>query len=139
MLARRELSEMQVRRRLRRSYLPDHIDSAVARLRGEGAIDDGRTARAIARTAVSTRGHGKRRVRLQVDAAGIDRAIASAAVDEVFNEIDVNALLQAAVTRRLRGETIKNERDLARVFRYLVSQGFDADRVMDALRAVRAT
>ena len=139
MLARRELSEMQVRSRLtRRSYLQDHIDAAVARLRGEGAIDDGRTARAIARTAVSTRGHGKRRVRMQVDAAGIERAIASAAVDEVFNEIDVNALLQAAVTRRLRGRTgIADDREAARLFRYLIGQGFDADRVMEALRRVR--
>ena len=140
MLARRELSEMQVRSRLkRREYEADLIEAAVMRLREERAIDDARTARAIARTAVSTRGHGKRRVRMQVDAAGIDQAIATAAVEEVFKEIDINALLQAAVTRRLRGGPIKDERDLARLFRYLVSQGFDADRVMDALRAVRAT
>ena len=138
MLARRELSEMQVRRRLRRSYAPDDIDVAVKRLRGEGAIDDGRTARAIARTAVSTRGHGKRRVRMQVDAAGIDRAIASAAVDEVFNEIDMNALLQAAVTRRLRGRAgVADDREAARLFRYLIGQGFDADRVAEALRQMR--
>jgi regulatory protein len=139
MLARRELSEMQVRSRLRRrEYEADHIEAAVMRLRQERAIDDARTARAIARTAVSTRGHGKRRVRMQVDAAGIDQAIASAAVEEVFNEIDVNALLQAAVTKRLRGRAaIADEREAARLFRYLIGQGFDADRVAETLRKMR--
>ena len=139
MLARRELSEMQVRTRLtRREYPREHIDAALVRLREERAIDDARTARAIARTAVSTRGHGKRRVRMQMEAAGIDQAIASAAVDEVFNEIDVNALLQAAVTRRLRGRPgVTDAREAARLFRYLIGQGFEADRVMEALRKVR--
>jgi regulatory protein len=139
MLARRELSEMQVRTRLtRREYTADQIDSAVMRLRQERAIDDARTARAIARTAVSLRGHGKRRVRRQVDAAGIDQAIASAAVDEVFSEIDANALLQAALARRLRGRAaVANEREAARLWRYLIGQGFDADRVAAALRKLR--
>src|SRR5688572_20778440 len=89
MLARRELSEMQVRTRLeRRGYDVCDIDTAIARLRSERAIDDTRTARAIVRTAVSVRGHGKRRARMQVDAAGIDGAVAAAAVDEVFRDID---------------------------------------------------
>ena len=139
MLARRELSEMQVRTRLaRREYDPGHIDTAVARLRGEGAIDDNRTARAIARTAVSIHGRGKRRVRMQVDAAGIDRSVAAAAVDEVFDAIDTTALLQAAVARRLRGRVrLEDERERARLFRYLVGQGFEADRIMEALRALK--
>ncbi len=137
MLARRELSEMQVRTRLaRREYEQDHIEAAVARLRGEGAIDDRRTARAIARTAASIRGQGKRRARMQVDAAGIDRAIASAAVDEVFSEIDGQALLQAALAKRLRGGAdLGTAREKARLFRYLVGRGFEPDRVLEALRA----
>ena len=139
MLARRELSEMQVRTRLaRREHDPADIDTAVARLRGEGAIDDSRTARAIARTAVSVRGHGKRRARLQVDAAGIDRSIASAAVDEVFREIDGPALLQAALVKRLRGRTaIADDRERTRLFRYLLGQGFEPDRILEALRALK--
>jgi regulatory protein len=141
MLARRELSEMQVRTRLaRREYDPEHIDTAVARLRGEGAIDDRRTARAIARTAVSVRGLGKRRARMQVDAAGIERSIAATAVDEVFSEVDGNALLQAALARRLRGRaTVADRSEVARLFRYLVARGFEADRVREALRALKCS
>ena len=136
MLAARELSEAQVRSRLaRREYQEDHIDAAVTRLRTEGAIDDTRTARAIARTAASVRGQGKRRARSRVDAAGIDRAIAARAVDEIFADIDADALLRAALARRLRGRTeIAGQSEKARLFRYLVRQGFEADRVMQALR-----
>jgi regulatory protein len=139
MLARRELSEMQVRTRLeRREHDSNDIDTAVARLRSEGAIDDTRTARAIARTAVSVRGQGKRRARMQVDAAGIDRAVASAAVDEVFREIDGQALLQAALAKRLRGRTaIADNRERMRLFRYLLAQGFEPDRISEALRALK--
>jgi regulatory protein len=138
MLGRRELSERQVRTRLvRREYDVADIDSAVARLRSEGAIDDTRTARAIARTAVSVRGHGKRRARMQVDAAGIDRSVASAAVDEVFRDIDAQSLLQAALARRLRGRAaIADNRERMRLFRYLLGQGFEPDRISEALRAL---
>jgi regulatory protein len=138
MLAVRELSESQVRLRLaRREHHPDHIEAAVARLRAEGAIDDARTARAIARSTASIRGQGKRRARLRVDAAGIDRTTAAAAVDDVFGEVDTGALLQAALQKKLRGRTeIADQKEKARLFRYLVGQGFDADRVMEALRTI---
>ena len=139
MLAIRELSESQVRTRLaRREHPADDIDAAIARLRAEGAINDARTARAIARTTASIRGQGKRRARLRVDAAGIDRGTAAAAVDEVFGEVDAAALLDAALQRRLRGRTeLADRKEKARLFRYLVGQGFEADRVMDALRRLR--
>ncbi len=139
MVAARELSEAQVRTRLaRREFEDAHIDEAVGRLRAEGAINDARTARAIARTTVAIRGQGKRRARMRVDAAGIDRVTAAAAVDEVFAEVDSPALLRAAIERRLHGRTeLADRKEQARLFRYLLGQGFDADKVMDALRALR--
>ena len=139
MVAARELSEAQVRTRLaRREFEDAHIDEAVGRLRAEGAINDARTARAIARTTVAIRGQGKRRARMRVDAAGIDRVTAAAAVDEVFAEVDSPALLRAAIERRLHGRTeLADRNEQARLFRYLLGQGFDADKVMDALRSLR--
>ena len=139
MVAARELSEAQVRTRLaRREFEDAHIDEAVGRLRAEGAINDARTARAIARTTVAIRGQGKRRARMRVDAAGIDRVTAAAAVDEVFAEVDSPALLRAAIERRLHGRTeLADRKEQARLFRYLLGQGFDADKVMDALRSLR--
>jgi hypothetical protein len=57
----------------------------------------------------------------------------------VFDEVDDDALLQAAIGRRLRGDRlIQDDREFQRLYRYLVSQGFEADRVLGALRQRRA-
>jgi regulatory protein len=138
LLAARELSEAQVRSRLARRRFDDHqIDDAVQRLRREGALDDARTARAIAHSTAAVRGQGRRRARARLAAAGIDQATAAAAVDAVFGEIDTGALLQAALDRKLRGRTgLADAKEQARLFRYLVRQGFETDRIVAALRAV---
>jgi regulatory protein len=139
MLARRELSEAQVRQRLaRRGYEESEIDTAVERLKADRAIDDGRVANAIARTEVSIKRRGKRRVVQQIQQAGISRSAARQAVDETFEEIDEQALLSAALDRRLKGSrVIADDREFQRLFRYLVGQGFDADGVFRALSARR--
>jgi regulatory protein len=135
MLGRRELSEAQVRQRLaRREHAPDAIDTAVARLREERAIDDARAAEAIARTQTSIKRRGKLRVRRQIEQAGIQPATARRAVDEVFGALDPDALLEASLARRLHGrEQIANEAERRRLYRYLIGQGFEPDRVMEAL------
>src|SRR5262249_53424462 len=141
LLARRELSEAQVRRRLaRQGHPPDAIDEAVSRLVAERAIDDERTAGAIARTEVTVRRRGKLRVRLQIERAGIDRHIARRAADAVFDDLDADTLLDASLVRRLGGrETIDDERERQRLYRYLVGQGFDPERVIERLNRTRST
>jgi regulatory protein len=136
-LARRELSEAQVRQRLtRRGHATDLIDDAVARLRGERAIDDARTAAAIARTEVSLKRRGKSRVRRRIESAGISSAGAKQAVEELFEDVDENALLEASLARRLRGsERVEDDRQFQRLYRYLTGQGFESDRVIQALKA----
>jgi regulatory protein len=135
MLARRELSEQQVRQRLaRKQHEPDDIDAAIARLRDERALDDNRVAEAIARMETSIRKRGKMRVRQQIERAGIAKSTARHAIDEVFATIDDEALLQASLEKRLRGrETIADDREFQRLYRYLSGQGFESDRVLKAL------
>ncbi len=138
LLARRELSEAQIRQRLtRRGYQSEDIDTAVARLRDERALDDRRVATAIARTETRVRGRGRLRVKRQIEAAGISGTLAQEAIDEVFADLDSDALLNAALERRLRGRTtIADDREFQRLFRYLAAQGFESDRVLAALRDV---
>jgi regulatory protein len=135
MLARRELSEQQVRQRLaRKAHDAGDIDAAIARLREERALDDARTAAAIARTETSIRKRGKLRVRMQIERAGISNAAATRAIDEAFGALDDDALLEASLAKRLRGrETIADDREFQRLYRYLIAQGFDPDRVMNVL------
>jgi regulatory protein len=136
LLARRELSEAQVRQQLRRrGHAPPDIDQAVERLLKEHALDDARVAGAIARTETSLRGRGRRRVRVQLERAGIDPALAERALDDAFAELDADTLLDAALDKRMRGRTtISDGSELQRLYRYLVGQGFEPDRVLQALQ-----
>jgi regulatory protein len=139
MLARRELSEAQVRQRLaRKQHDTDAIDEAIARLREEGAIDDARVAEAIARTETSIRRRGKLRVRMQIERAGIAKGVAKDAVDAVFDSIDDDALIEASLQKRLRGRnTIADDREFQRLYRYLAAQGFESDRILRLLNGRR--
>ena len=137
MLARRELSEAQVRTRLaRREFESGAIDQAVARLQAVRALDDRRTALACARTEAHVKRHGRLRALRTVEALGIDRGLARAAVAEVFGEVDEDALIAQALERKLRhGAAIEEAAVVRRVHRYLLAQGFDAGRVHAAIRS----
>ena len=74
----------------------------------------------------------------QIEAAGIATSIAARAVDEVFQDLDADALLAAALDKRLRGrERIADDREFQRLYRYLSAQGFDPDRILAHLRRVQ--
>lgn len=149
-LARRELSERQVRDRLsKREYDEESIEAAVVRLKGERALDDRRVALACARSAVRLKGRGRERVRRAVESLGISRDLARAAVDEVFGEIDESALIARALDKRWPRAVASAtggpadaptlaRRDIQRIYQALVRQGFPADRVMQAIRARKA-
>jgi regulatory protein len=148
MLARRELSEAQVRTRLaRRQFESEVIDEAVARLQAVRALDDRRTALACAKTEAHVKRHGRLRALRTVEALGIDRGVARTAVAEVFDEVDEDALIAQALDRKLRPPTHKASARRARpspkaveaaaarrLYRYLLAQGFDAGRVHAAIR-----
>ena len=136
LLARRELSEAQVRTRLaRREFDSDEVDAAIARLLAERALDDRRTALACARTEAHVKRHGRLRALRTVEALGIDRGVARTAVAEAFDEVDEDALIAQALDRKLRhGAAIEETAVARRVHRYLLAQGFDAGRVHAAIR-----
>jgi regulatory protein len=137
MLARREMSEAQVRQRLaRREHDGNDIDAAVERLRAERAIDDARVAAAIARTETLVKRHGKLRVRRQIENAGIAPATARLAIDAIDQDDD--SLLEAALAKRLRGRVrAADDREFQRLYRFLIGQGFEPDTVSKVLRSRR--
>ena len=68
-------------------------------------------------------------------AAGIAPAVAQRAIQETFVAIDVDALLASALHKRLRGrDRIADDREFQRLYRYLIGQGFEPDRVLALLR-----
>jgi regulatory protein len=136
MLARRELSEAQLRQRLlRRQHDEDAIEAAITRLKSDRSLDDERVAGAIARSETGVKKRGRYRVTRQIEAAGIAPSIARRVVEDTFAAIDADGLLNDALTRRLRGRTrIEDEKEFSRLYRYLVAQGFEPDRVLALLR-----
>ena len=137
LLSARELSEAQLRTRLRRRQVaPENIDAALSRLKADRTLDDRRVALAIARTESSLRGRGRSRVIQKIRQAGIDSETADAAVREVFEDVDENELLDQAFLRRLRNKAVTDLDDKcrARMVRGLVAQGFSIDAVLKKLR-----
>lgn len=139
MLGGRELSERQVRQRLtRRGYDEDEIEAAIRRLTQDRSIDDERAARAMAHAETSLKKRGRLRVARRLEAAGIAPAVAQRAIQDTFETIDADALIASALQKRLRGrEQIADDREFQRLYRYLVGQGFESDRVLALLRRHR--
>jgi regulatory protein len=140
LLARRELSEAQLRRRLKaRGHAADAISGAVDALKAAGSLDDARAAGAIVRLEAGIRRRGRGRVEQRLAAAGIARAVAEQAIADAFETIDADAQLRAALDRRLGPDRpITGDREFGRLYRHLVGQGHDGERVLRLLRARQA-
>ena len=137
MLSARELSETQVRTRLKRREMDAaEIDEAIARLKADRTLNDRRVALAIARMESAIKHRGRSRVLQKLRQAGIDDDTAQDAVREVFEEVDEEAMLDKAFERRLRGKTPKelDDRGRAKIIRALVVQGFKFDAVLKRLK-----
>jgi SOS response regulatory protein OraA/RecX len=136
LLARRELTESECRARLEnRFHSAAQIEAAVAHLRETGAIDDGRVARAHARTAVDVKGRGRLRIARELVARGVSHEVASEALADIFGDLDERTLVARALQKKLRGRQRPTDpREQARLYQYLLRQGFSPAVVTAELR-----
>ncbi|HEY7790067.1 MAG TPA: regulatory protein RecX [Vicinamibacterales bacterium] len=125
----------QARERLAERGFPDEaIEGAVAQLTAERLLDDERVARARARLEIELRGRGPARAVQQIEHLGIARALARRVVAELTESVDATAALERALARRLRpGAPIPDRATFARLYRFLVGQGFGSEQVMQRL------
>ena len=138
LLARRELTEKELRSRLvDRDHPRDEIDRVITHLLDTRELDDGRVARAYARTAAGVKGRGRLRVMRELNAMGVARETATEAITEVFADVDERALIAKALRKKMRGKTrISNAAEHARLYQYLMRQGFTPAGITAALRKV---
>jgi regulatory protein len=136
LLARRELSVKEMRDRLAdREHPADEIERAIEHLLETRALDDARVARAYARTAANVKGRGRLRVMRELQAMGIARETASEALAEVFADSDERALIAKALQKKMRGRPrIADRAEHARLYQYLMRQGFTPAGISAALR-----
>ena len=139
LLAGRELSVAECRARLLdRQHGPEDVDAAIERLLEEGALNDERVARAYARTAVDVKGRGRLRIARELHEKGLARDAVSAALAEVFGELDERSLVRRALQKKLRGRPKPtSQSEFARLYQYLMRQGFSPAVVSDELRRLR--
>jgi regulatory protein len=139
LLARRELSVRELRARLvDRNHPPDDVERAIEHLLETQALDDGRVARAYARTAAGVKGRGRLRVLRELSAMGIAKQTASEAVAEAFADVDERSLIAKAIQKKLRGKRkLANAAEHARLYQYLMRQGFTPAAIAAALRRFR--
>jgi regulatory protein len=135
-LGRRELSEKQLRERLLdREHPRDEVDRVITRLLESKTLDDARVAHAYARTAAGVKGRGRLRVMRELSEMGIAKATATEAAADVFADVDERALIAKALQKKLRGRPkIANRAEHARLYQYLMRQGFTPAGIVAALR-----
>jgi SOS response regulatory protein OraA/RecX len=139
MLARRELSVAQTRARLiDRDHDRAEVETAIEHLIETGALDDRRVARAYARTALKVKGRGRLRIQSELHAMGIARDVAAEALAETFGDVDERSLIAKAIQKKLRGhQNVATQADYARLYQFLIRQGFSPAATSAALRAYR--
>jgi len=138
LLARRELSVKELRDRLvDREHPAEEIDRAIEHLLETQALDDARVARAYARTASKVKGRGRLRVMRELSAMGIAKETASEAVADVFADVDERSLIAKALQKKMRGRPrVANAAEHARLYQYLMRQGFTPAGIVAALRTM---
>jgi regulatory protein len=141
LLGRRELSVAQLRSRLvDRDHPAEEADEAIVRLLENGALDDRRVALAHARTASKVKGRGRLRVSRELQAMGIAKEVVAEAVAEVFGDLDERALIDRAIQKKLRGgRKPSTMQERARLYQFLMRQGFTPAAVSAALRRIGRT
>ena len=111
LLSARELSEAQLRTRLRRRKIDDEqIESAVSRLKQDRTLNDRRVAVAIARMESAIRHRGRARIVQKIRQAGIPFAVPERT--ELPGRLD--AVLDAVYAAFAEGWTDPGGTDLAR-------------------------
>jgi regulatory protein len=139
LLGRRELSVAQLRARLaEHDHSSDDIDRAIDLLLEQGALNDARVAKTYVAKALDIKGRGRLRIQRELHAIGIARDVAAEALGEAFGDLDERALIKKALDKKLRGRAkIDSPAAYARMYQFLMRQGFSPAAVTSVLRAYR--
>ena len=137
-LARRDHSEQEIRRALRRDgFEEDAVEETVARLRRERYLDDAGFAARLARSRLAHAGLGRHRVRLELRKKGVRRTTAEAGLKEALGEVSESEVLDGVARRYWKAhEADEPSRRVRKLWAFLMRRGFPADLVHARLRAL---
>jgi regulatory protein len=140
LLTARPYSARNLRRKLaQKGFSGTEVDSAIARLLGNGLLDDARFAAQFARGKLLGPGGSRRRIRQQLYQRGVPGDVADAAIESVIEEesIDLDAVVEKDARKKLRSlsglEPLVIRR---RLYAHLARRGYDLDAINAVLKKV---
>jgi regulatory protein len=140
MLEARARGVAELRRLLLRKGEPEaDVDAAIERLRANGLLDDANFARQLTRSKALGAGLSRRRIAQELAKRGLDRAVSSEAIEDVFEseEVDEAASLERVARKKLR--TMGNLDDATRrrrLFGFLARRGYESDDIQRVVRVL---
>jgi regulatory protein len=137
-LARRDHSEQEIRRGLRRDgFAEEDVEATVARLRRDRYLDDAGFAARLARSRMAHSGMGRNRVRLELRKKGVRRSVAEAGLKEALSEVEEADVIDALARRFWKTREADEPRHrLRKLWAFLLRRGFPAGLVNDRLHAL---
>ena len=141
MLASRGRAAGELRRLLlKKGEAASNVDTALARLRAVGFVDDESFSRQFARYRASAAGWSRRRIERELTKRGVDRTLAASIVGEVFAEegIDDRATIQREAERKLRTlRRVDEPTRRRRLYGFLARRGYDPDSISSVMRGLK--
>jgi len=130
LLAGRDHSEQELRRKLLRRYDAAEIDAAIAILKARGYLDDDALAGRLAARCIDDGQHGRHGIRRRL----LERGLPKAAIDAALAGYDADADYDRAAALAARKFPEGEAADATRVGRFLAARGFDGETVLAVLR-----
>lgn len=130
-LGQRAHSAAEIKQKLSRRASSAHdLNAAIAKLREYGLTDDKKFSETFAYARAQNHGFGRFRVLRELQAKQVGRTVAEKAVEKIFAGTDETELVEKFLSRKYRGkdlrEFLKEEKNLASVYRRLRTAGFSA-------------
>jgi regulatory protein len=138
-LGQRAHSVGELRQKLsRRAVSPADLNAAIAKLREYELIDDKKFSEAFASARLQNQGFGRFRVLRELRSKRVAATVAQGAVEKTFASTDELALIHQFLDRKYRSknlpEFLKEEKNLASVYRRLRTAGFSSSGSFSVLK-----
>lgn len=138
MLAFRNRAVKELERGLKqKGEPPECIKEALERLSSAGYLNDASYAKQYTRSKISSSGFGARRVSFELSRKGVNREVASQAIQDVKEEdqIDEKEVLEKVAQKKLKSlARFDTETQKRRLFGFLARRGFSNDDISKTMR-----
>lgn len=130
----RDHSEKEIRAKLLRKHDADYVDEAVEKLIELDLVNDERYAENYARELFERKKFGKMRIKSELRAKGISADIANAAVDELFEEEELDNVQRIVdIIGKRYYNRMNNEIGRKKVFSALQRMGYSFSDIREAM------